>query len=257
MKEIMAIAMRMDSMKILCEVPFKDKTLTELDVSGKDLGTEGALVVAAYLDGNGALSVLSLKKNNLCNKEAGNALAHALAGNTTLRELDVSCNQSLVDYSARDGPGFAEKLAVGIRDNGALSKLIMRENDIHGAEAGRAFADMLAQNTVLKELDLSSQKVGMFGNALDAPFAKEFAVGISGNGALTSLDLSSNNLTQGKWTGVGFCPDRHDPANYETDTKKDILSRNWVGLDGAAAIYNAVKSNVRIHDTCFVSFEQI
>jgi hypothetical protein len=30
MREIMAIAMRMDSMKILCGVPFKEKTLAEL-----------------------------------------------------------------------------------------------------------------------------------------------------------------------------------------------------------------------------------
>jgi hypothetical protein len=58
MREITTIAMRMDSMQILCEVPFKDKTLTELDVSGKDLGTEGAFVVAEYLDGNGAMSKL-------------------------------------------------------------------------------------------------------------------------------------------------------------------------------------------------------
>jgi hypothetical protein len=65
MREIMAIAMRMDSMKILCEVPFKDKTLTELDVSGKNLGTEGALVVADYLDGNGALSMLDARKNGI------------------------------------------------------------------------------------------------------------------------------------------------------------------------------------------------
>jgi hypothetical protein len=56
MREIMGIAMHMDSMKILCEVPFKDKTLTELDVSGKNLGMEGALVVAGYLDGNGAIT---------------------------------------------------------------------------------------------------------------------------------------------------------------------------------------------------------
>jgi hypothetical protein len=55
MREIMATAMRMDSMQILCEVPFKDKCLTELDVSGKNLGMEGALVVAEYLDGNGAI----------------------------------------------------------------------------------------------------------------------------------------------------------------------------------------------------------
>jgi Ran GTPase-activating protein (RanGAP) involved in mRNA processing and transport len=65
MREIMDIAMRMDSMKILCEVPFKDKTLTELDVSGKDLGMEGALVVAEYLDGNGAMTSLNLASNYL------------------------------------------------------------------------------------------------------------------------------------------------------------------------------------------------
>jgi hypothetical protein len=65
MREIMAVATRMDNMKILCEVPFKDKTLTELDVSGKNLGTEGALVVAGYLDGNRALTSLNLSANNL------------------------------------------------------------------------------------------------------------------------------------------------------------------------------------------------
>jgi hypothetical protein len=65
MREIIAIAMRMGSMKILCVVPFKDKTLTELDVSGKNLGTEGALVVAEYLDGNGAMTSLDLALNKL------------------------------------------------------------------------------------------------------------------------------------------------------------------------------------------------
>jgi ribosomal protein S4E len=65
MKEIMAIAMHMDSMKILCEVPFKDKALAELDVSGKHLGTEGALVVAEYLDDNGATTSLNLASNEL------------------------------------------------------------------------------------------------------------------------------------------------------------------------------------------------
>jgi hypothetical protein len=55
MREMMAIAMCMDNMKILCEVPFKDKALTELDISRKNLGMEGALVVAEYLNGNRAM----------------------------------------------------------------------------------------------------------------------------------------------------------------------------------------------------------
>jgi hypothetical protein len=65
MGEIITIVMRMDSMKILCGVPFKDKTLTELDVSGKNLGTEGALVVAEYLDSNEVLTSLNLSLNSL------------------------------------------------------------------------------------------------------------------------------------------------------------------------------------------------
>jgi hypothetical protein len=70
MRKIMAIAMSKESMKILREVPFKNKTITELDVSGKNLGVEGALVIAEYLDGNGAMLSLNLTGNQLCAKGA-------------------------------------------------------------------------------------------------------------------------------------------------------------------------------------------
>jgi hypothetical protein len=89
---------------------------------------------------------------------------------------------------------FVKTFAPGLSNNGALSKLVMRQNNISGAEAGKAFADMLAQNTALKELDLSSQKVGNYGNALDAAFAKKFAVGISDNGTLMKFDISENSF---------------------------------------------------------------
>jgi Ran GTPase-activating protein (RanGAP) involved in mRNA processing and transport len=92
---------------------------------------EGVIAIANAIPDMGALSVLSLKKNSLSNKEAGKALAQALAGNTTLRELDVSDNQSPTgDFSARDGPGFAHELAVGIRDNGTLTSLNLSSNDL-------------------------------------------------------------------------------------------------------------------------------
>ena len=80
-RKIVAIAMRMNSMKILCEVPFKDKTLTELDISGKDLGTGGALVVAEYLDGNGAMTSLNLASNSL-GVEGAKIIAAVLPGCT-------------------------------------------------------------------------------------------------------------------------------------------------------------------------------
>ena len=75
-------------------------------------------------------------------------------------------------------------------------KLVLAENRFKGKEAGRALGDMLAANSVLKELDLSNQGGGHPSNdQIDAAFAKEFAVGLGANGALTSLNLSKNDLT--------------------------------------------------------------
>ena len=75
----------------------------------------------------------------------------------------------------------------------ALVKLNVSKNSLKGKEAGKAFASALAANTTLKELDLSGGK-DQYGNDLgiDLAFAKEFAVGLSANGALASLDLSQN-----------------------------------------------------------------
>jgi hypothetical protein len=78
----------MDSMQILCEVPFKDKTLTELDVSGKDLGMEGALVVAEYLDGNRVISSFTFSGDSYF--EGGWKNAPAVTMETSMTEADFS-----------------------------------------------------------------------------------------------------------------------------------------------------------------------
>ena len=66
--------------------------------------------------------------------------------------------------------------------------LVLKNNRLLTAEAGKVLSDMLATNTVLKVLDLSSNnwKERFCGDLMgDGPgFAKELAVGISGNGAL-------------------------------------------------------------------------
>jgi hypothetical protein len=78
------------------------------------------------------------------------------------------------------------------QDNGALTKLNASDNGIVGKEGGKILSDMIAHNSVLKELDVSSNCKN-YGD--DGPgFAKELAIGISDNGALTSLDLSMNYL---------------------------------------------------------------
>jgi hypothetical protein len=67
----------------------------------------------------------------------------------------------------------------------------MSKNDIKGAEAGKALGDALAGNTVLKELDLSGEQ---FHPNMDIGFVKAFTPGLSDNGAMTSLNLSCNEL---------------------------------------------------------------
>ena len=97
-------------------------------------------------------------------------------------------------------PEGAIAIAGAISTNGALEKLLMGANSIKGGEAGKALGDAIAVNTVLKELDLSG---GEYDNQkCDAEFAKGFSVGLGANGALTSLDISSNQLIpQPKYLG--------------------------------------------------------
>ena len=74
----------------------------------------------------------------------------------------------------------------------------MGSNDMATKEVGKAIAEALAQNSVLKELDLSSNNwddTQDGGTKGDGPgFAKELADGIKNNGAMTSLNLSHNSL---------------------------------------------------------------
>jgi hypothetical protein len=95
------------------------------------------------------LRTLILKGNKLLTKEAGKALAQALAGNSVLAELDVSGNNWLdrrYGSLRGDGPGFAQELAVGIRDNGALTSLNLASNRL-GAEGAKIIAAILPECT--------------------------------------------------------------------------------------------------------------
>jgi hypothetical protein len=121
MKEIMAIAASMESMKMLCKVPFKDKTITKLDVSGKNLGTEGALVVAEYLRDNGAMTSLNLASNHICHygnmdgikaiSSAIKVLAIILVPFSSLSDLSFNCWCLLLSpgYGGYDVCGYQQQ----------------------------------------------------------------------------------------------------------------------------------------------------
>jgi hypothetical protein len=157
MREIMAIAMGMGSMKILCEVPFKDKRLTELDVSGKNLGREGALVVAEYLDGNGVLSKLDASDNDMfgdINKAGVTAWADALKGNTSLPEPSLATPDL--------GGGGAQILADAISDTEALSTFTF--------SGEYSSNEPVTMDTTMTEADFSGKELGVSGGMMVAAF---------------------------------------------------------------------------------------
>jgi hypothetical protein len=84
-------------------------------------------------------------------------------------------------------------IADAIKDMGAMSKLNLSKNGIITRQAGKALAEMLKANSALTELNISN--CADYTSGSDGPgFAQELAVGISGNGAMTSLNLASNKL---------------------------------------------------------------
>jgi hypothetical protein len=107
----------------------------------------------------GALSVLSLKKNNLCNREAGKALSEMLVVNTVLTELDVSENK----YYKCDSAGFAQELAVGIIDNGVISHFTF------SGDGGRGNTPVTMEIS-MTEVDFSAKGLGKSGVVMVAAF---------------------------------------------------------------------------------------
>jgi hypothetical protein len=87
-------------------------------------------------------------------------------------------------------------LANAIPGMGALTSLNMSANGLKGAEAGKVLGDAIAANTVLKELDISGGERNLESQQCDVEFVQTFSIGLRDNGALTSLNVSNNNLTK-------------------------------------------------------------
>jgi hypothetical protein len=93
--------------------------------------------------------------------------------------------------------GFVTAFAQGLSDNGALTKLVLRDNKLATAEAGEALGEALKGNTVLKELDISSNSWSE--HAWDAQphglgFAEGISKGLACNRALTKLTFGDKQV---------------------------------------------------------------
>jgi hypothetical protein len=76
-----------------------------------------------------------------------------------------------------------------------MLRLDLSKNQLLTKEGGRAVGNMLKTNTTLKELDVSDSGNGMINREMDAPgFANEIIEGLTGNGAISSVNLLQNSI---------------------------------------------------------------
>eukprot|EP00937_MAST-01D_sp_MAST-1D-sp2_P002166 g2166.t1 len=228
-------------------------TLTSLDLGGNQLGDEGALALAALLDGHGALRRLQLRANALGNARTADAglraLGAAVARCPSLRDLGLAANgmgaapapavRVGVDV-ARDErfAVFRRKLEIGTALR-AVKKLLRR----HCARDGTATfsdADVAAlqawwekRNEVVPEGDVEAG-VRAVGAALREP-------GVGAGASLGELDLEHNAI--GALGGRGLGAALRRSATLHTLRLRD----NRLGAGGGAGLHELAAGLVVVH----------
>jgi hypothetical protein len=141
--------------------------------------------ITAITTDRGALSVLSLKDNNLGTKEAGKVLGKMLKVNLVLKELDLSDNNP--GGGGGDPVGFAQELALGITDNGALTTLIFGGDTYISGYEKNVTPVPATLEVGMTEADFSYKNLGSGGAIIVAAWISH-----KDNGAMTKLDMSKN-----------------------------------------------------------------
>jgi hypothetical protein len=261
MKEISVIAMSKDSMKLLCEVPIKDKTLTELDGSGKRLGTEGALVVAEYLRDDGALSKLIFGGDGYVNNEKGE---HVKAEPATL-EVGMTeanlCNKNL-------GEGGAIIISAWIthKDNGAISVKVhglLNAQHLNGL-TGRVKEDLpngrrvvQLENGEQKSLKPANLEIITGNGALSKLIFGgdyDFITGTTPEPATLEVGMTEANFSNKLGAGGAFIISAWITHKDKGAMTSLNLAGNWLEAEGAKHIAGAIKVSKYVLAVILVRF---
>jgi hypothetical protein len=171
---------------------------TELDMSGKEMGAGDAIMLIPEIVDNGAISSVNLLKNFI-DADQAHALVTTLKEHPTLKSLCGNmCNETELDISdkmvgARVGAADAIMLVPHIIDNAALSKLIFG-GDKYTNGGLQITHEPAVLEVGMTEAGFSNKNLGAGGAIIIAAWISHKDMG-----ALTSLDISENNLT--KWGG--------------------------------------------------------
>jgi hypothetical protein len=141
---------------------------------------------------SGAISSVNLLKNRIGSDQA-KALVSMLKEHPTLKSLCGNRgDETELDMSGKmDGAGDAIMLVAEVIDNGALSALSLKSNNLR-ADGCKALAEGLKGNQVITELNIADNNLADCGYDMSGVVA--LADVIPGMGAMTKFDISSNDI---------------------------------------------------------------
>ncbi len=164
---------------------------TALNFSERDLSPGEAMLIANDIRNCSRLKRLDISKNGIGRLVVPDGWHYPAAhGNGVWVHTDGRRQE--------ERPGIPEGLIAlveSLKNHKALEKLNLSEIWADTKEAGQALADLLKENSVLRELDISNNFEENDSSSSDGSgFARALTVGLGANGALTSLNLSRNGL---------------------------------------------------------------
>ena len=186
----------------------------------EQIGESGAAILAHAIATNSTVTELDLFGNGMGDSGAA-ALAKAVEINSTLTRLNVANN--------RIGDSGAVALAKAVEINSTLTELHLSHNGI-GDSGAAALAKAVEINSTVTELDL-------FGNGMGDSGAAALAKAVEINSTLTRLNVANNRIGDSGAAALAKAVEINS-----TLTRLNVAN-NRIGDSGAAALAKAVEIN--------------
>jgi hypothetical protein len=210
-------------------------TLSSLDLEGRMIGPEGAMLIGIVIPLNAVLKNCNLLNNSL-NVESATMLTK-IGAEKGIMLSGMTREQTYSDFSSQNlRPADAILIASDLKFMAVLTTLRLDANKI-GAEGAKAIAEALKVNAALTTLSLISNQIGDEGAKFIADALK------SGTAVVTNLYIAKNNI--GDEGAIAIAE-----ALKVTAVLTELwLGHNQIGDEGAKAIAEALKSGTAVMTT--------
>ena len=217
---------------------------TELDMSGKYIGAEGAIMLAPEIVANGALAKLIFGGYGSVLDKSQDTFVPAQPA-----VLEVGMTEAnLSNKHLGVGDTIITAAWISHKDNGAMTKMDVSENRL-GAEGSKAISEALKGNQTMNELNISETYPLWDGKEhQDMSGVIAISNAIPTMGALATLDISDNILCgffrdgSGTYNGAGI-EALSEALKGNTSLKSLSMSKTYIGAKGAKVLADGLSAN--------------